>query len=358
MQGKSVAVGVGAGTVALASAALVQNALKSDVRGRVVIVGGGTAGISVAARLCRELKSPDVTIIEPSGSHAYQPGWTLVSSGVFPKDHFLREEGDLIPDKAKWIRSRVSGFEPEQNRVVTEDGRSVPYDYLVVCPGHQLDYGKIEGLDGQLGKNGLYSNYTGDGAVKTWEGIRDFKGGTAVFVEPAGPIKCGGAPQKIAYMADSHWRRAGVRERVYEMFVNGKPSIFGAPLYADALTQVMERKEIDTRFKHNMVSVDPAKKEATFAVSPEDSERLLPPRRRGRLRGVEDDTRVRGGAPRGDRQAGGDVPHRPGVAGGGLRRRVAPEDARRGRGGARRAARGGVPGRTHPRRALRPHREA
>lgn len=272
MQGKSVAVGIGAGTVAIASASLIQNALKSEVRGRVVIVGGGTAGISVAARLCRELKNPDVTIIEPSESHAYQPGWTLVSSGVFPKDHFVRKEEDLIPDKAKWVRARVAGFEPEQNRVVTGDGRPVPYDYLVVCPGHQLDYGKIEGLDGHLGKNGLYSNYTGDGATKTWEGIREFRGGTAIFVEPAGPIKCGGAPQKIAYMADSHWRRAGVREQVYEMFVNGKPSIFSAPLYADALTEVMKRKEIDTRFKHNLVSVDPEKKEATFAVSPEDSE--------------------------------------------------------------------------------------
>ncbi|AHY48255.1 Pyridine nucleotide-disulfide oxidoreductase (plasmid) [Rubrobacter radiotolerans] len=270
MQAKTLALGLGAGAVAVASA--VRQARKSAERGRIVVVGGGTGGLAVAARLCRELKEPDVTIIEPSEKHAYQPGWTLVSSGVFPKEHFIRSEGELIPDKAKWLRDRVVGFLPEENKLETESGRRVGYDYLVVCPGHQLDYGKIEGLDGHLGKNGLYSNYTGEGAEKTWEGIRNFRGGTALFVEPAGPIKCGGAPQKIAYMADSHWRRSGVRGNIYQMFLNGKPSIFSAPLYAEALTEVMERKEIDTRFKHNLVSVDAEKKEATFAVDSEDTE--------------------------------------------------------------------------------------
>jgi len=142
-----------------------------------------------------------------------------------------------------------------------------------VAAGHQLDYGKIEGLDGHLGSNGLYSNYTGDGAEKTWQGIKEFRGGTALFVEPSSPIKCGGAPQKIAYMADSHWRRNGVRERVDQKFVTGKPAIFSSPYYREALEGVMDRKGIQPLRGHDIFSVDPEKKEATFAVKTGDGQR-------------------------------------------------------------------------------------
>lgn len=270
MQTRKVTAGVGAGAGALAAAFAMRRACKPTARGRIVVVGGGTAGLDVASRLCRELRKPDVTIIEPSEKHAYQPGWTLVSSGVFGKDHFVRDEADFIPDRATWEKERVAGFEPEQNNVTLQSGRRIGYDYLIVAPGHQLDYDKIEGLDGHLGHDGLYSNYTGEGAESTWQGIRGFRGGTALFVEPASPIKCGGAPQKIAYMADSYWQRTGVRERIEERFVTGKPSIFSSPYYRQALEGVMERKDIQPVLGHDLVCVDPEKREATFSVTTGD----------------------------------------------------------------------------------------
>ena len=57
-----------------------------DRRHTVVIVGAGTAGITVAAQLKRKDKSLDVAIIEPSEDHFYQPIWTLVGGGVFEKE--------------------------------------------------------------------------------------------------------------------------------------------------------------------------------------------------------------------------------------------------------------------------------
>jgi sulfide:quinone oxidoreductase len=267
---KTLALAGGAVVGGIAVTRSVQQQRRNPLRARIVIVGGGTAGIDVAARLCRALGDPDVTIIDPATEHAYQPGWTLVAAGVFPREHFIRSEASLIPAAAKWVQERVGSFEPDANTVVLESGTRIGYDYLVVAAGHQLDYGKVDGVDGRVGRDGLYSNYTGDGAAATWQGIRSFRGGTAIFVEPKGAIKCGGAPQKIAYLAESYWRRHGIRDRVDERFVTGKPVIFGSAYYRPALEQVMRRKEITPILSHNLTAVDAGKKQATFATADGD----------------------------------------------------------------------------------------
>lgn len=57
---------------------------------RILILGGGTAGITVAARLRRAAARLDIGIVEPSESHFYQPLWTLVGAGVFPPEAIRR----------------------------------------------------------------------------------------------------------------------------------------------------------------------------------------------------------------------------------------------------------------------------
>ncbi len=47
-----------------------------------------------------------------------------------------------------------------------------------------------------------------------WREALVFKGGTALFTQPAMPIKCAGAPQKAMYLSADHWRRAGVLSRL------------------------------------------------------------------------------------------------------------------------------------------------
>ncbi|MCA8955881.1 MAG: NAD(P)/FAD-dependent oxidoreductase, partial [Planctomycetes bacterium] len=125
----------------------------------ILIVGGGSAGISVAARLRNADASLDIAIVEPSDKHYYQPIWTLVGGGVFAKEVSERDEADYIPKGTTWIRERATGFEPER-KLVHASGGEIGYDQLVVCAGIQLDWHKIKGLDGHLGKDGICSNYT------------------------------------------------------------------------------------------------------------------------------------------------------------------------------------------------------
>ncbi|HVB22475.1 MAG TPA: FAD/NAD(P)-binding oxidoreductase [Ktedonobacteraceae bacterium] len=231
---------------------------------RIVIIGGGSAGISVAARLFRALKRPDIAIIEPSEDHYYQPLWTLVGGGVFPKERTRRAEKKFIPHGTTWIKERVVEVCPGDNNVVTSGGRTVEYDYLVVAAGIQIDWGKIKGLEGHLRQGGLCTNYDYDQCEGTWETIRNFTGGDALFTQPSSGIKCAGAPQKIMYLADDHFRKAHVRDNTHITFISGTPAIFSVKEYAQVLNQVIKRKGIDTLFRHDLIEIRPDSHEAIF----------------------------------------------------------------------------------------------
>jgi sulfide:quinone oxidoreductase len=230
----------------------------------VLIVGGGTAGLSVAARL-RNLPAPlEVAIIEPSTKHYYQPLWTLVGAGVVPKQVTEREQADYIPRGATWIRDKVASFDPDANTVTTASGEIIGYEHLVVAAGIQLDWGAIEGLAGKVGTHGIVSNYSYATVDSTWEAIRTFKGGRALFSFPATPIKCAGAPQKIMYLAEHAFRRHGVRDKAEVVFASAGPRIFGVDKYREALERIIAERDIQTMFRHNLVAVDPEAKQAVL----------------------------------------------------------------------------------------------
>lgn len=231
---------------------------------QVVIVGGGTGGITVASRLRRELHGCDLAILEPSARHFYQPLWTLVGGGEVSKESTGRDEKSLIPPGAKWIQDAVTEFRPEENTLITREGRQVSYDFLVVAGGIQVDFDRIKGLPEALGKAGVCSNYSYQHVDKTWEFIRGFRGGTAIFTQPPAPFKCGGAPQKIAYLADDHFRKSGVRDKTRLIFASAAPNIFPVPHYQPSMEAVVKRKGIETLYQHNLVEIRAASQEAVF----------------------------------------------------------------------------------------------
>ncbi len=230
----------------------------------VVIIGGGTAGITVAAQLLQQDAAPKVTIVEPSKTHDYQPIWTLVGGGVFPREISRRAMADVIPRGATWIRDRVTAFNPEKNEVVTEGGKQLAYNELIVAPGIQLNWDAVKGLPDAINKGGVCSNYGYDKVSYTWETIQAFQGGNAVFTFPATPIKCAGAPQKIMWLAEETFRRRGIREQANVIYASATAGIFGVPKYAQALNKLVEARNVQTHYSKNLVEVRPDTREAVF----------------------------------------------------------------------------------------------
>jgi sulfide:quinone oxidoreductase len=232
---------------------------------RIVVAGGGTAGVAVAAKLCRKLDQPDLAIIEPSEHHYFQPQWTLVGGGVMPKEESRRPQRQVTPRKAAWIRDSVVAFDPAQNQVRLARGERIGYDYLVVAPGLQLNWTDVRGLTADMiGTQGICSNYLYEGCEGTWRTLQEFQGGTALFTMPPPPIKCAGAPQKIAYLADDHFRRRGIRDNARIVYAAGTPGIFSVKEFAKTLNEVIARKGIETLYSHKLVEIRAGEHQAVF----------------------------------------------------------------------------------------------
>lgn len=230
----------------------------------IVVVGGGTAGITVAAQLLRRDSGLSVAIIEPSAEHYYQPIWTLVGGGAIDRASSVRREADFIPANAEWLRDAVASFAPARNQLTTASGVVIGYDWLVVAAGIQINWDAVPGLRESIGRNGVCSNYSFDTVESTWETLRNFRGGTALFTHPNTTIKCGGAPQKACYLSEDYLRRHGLRDKSRVIYSTPWKNIFPVAKYRETLAGVVDRRNIETRFETHLTEVRGEKREAVL----------------------------------------------------------------------------------------------
>ncbi|MFD2564372.1 NAD(P)/FAD-dependent oxidoreductase [Aquimarina rubra] len=206
---------------------------------QILIIGGGTGGIMTAAQFLKKDKNLDIGVIEPSNTHYYQPAWTLVGAGTYDFDKTARPMSKVMPKGVAWIKDYTTGFDPENNSVSTKSSGNLTYDYLVVSPGLVMDTSLIEGLQEALDKGVVCSNYMDP--KHTWEVIKNFKGGNAVFTQPTTPIKCGGAPQKTAYLAADYFKKKGLLNKTNVVFATPGSVIFGVKPIRETLMKVIHR---------------------------------------------------------------------------------------------------------------------
>ncbi len=259
----------------------------SAVKAKILIVGGGLAGMSTAALFTNSLDNPDITVLEPTAtSTSYQPGQTLVGAGLWDASDVTYQRDDFVPSGVTLIKEKAVEFDPENNTVKTSGGKTLKYDYMVIAAGLKLDYARIQGLGLEgtitsrgddsavrkvIGKNGITSIYFGNGAADTWtemqKFIADAKSGKKVkgiFTHPNTPIKCGGAPKKIMYLTDARLREAGARDNAELTFYPNGSKMFGVKEYHDAIVNQFEARDMKWNYRHNLTGVDPVKKIATF----------------------------------------------------------------------------------------------
>lgn len=240
---------------------------------KVVVVGGGSGGLSVAnqiynrfKRAGKSLNPGDIAILDAAEYHYYQPGWTLAGAGLRPKSDFQQPLASLFPSYISHIPENVATFSPTTSSVTTSSGSKIGYESLVVAAGLKINWDAIPGLSQGLAdpKSGVSSIYSHDTCDKVWRDISNLQSGNAIFTQPAGVIKCAGAPQKIMWMAWDHYQKTGRGYDVKIDFVTGMPSMFSVKKYSDALNALRIERGIGADFQHNLVSIDAGSRRATF----------------------------------------------------------------------------------------------
>ena len=245
----------------------------------IVIAGSGLGGIAVANRLSRMLEGARITIVDRKEEHNYQPGYTLVATGVWPVDKVRDRNADFQPAGVEWVKDMVAGFDPAANAVITASGQRINYDFLVVATGVHLDYAQIEGMDvGAIGSNGLASVYPSPQAAQaTWAAMQAFtaKGGNAVMTLPATPLKCAGAPLKMSFMLRDRLLKAGTLGASKISFQSALGNVFGVKVVNDNVLARWKALGIDVEFSRKLTAIDIGARRATFA-SPEGEKQELP----------------------------------------------------------------------------------
>lgn len=247
----------------------------ADATHEVVIVGGGAAGIAVAASLLARSPGLDIAIVDPADIHYYQPGWTLVGGGVFDAATTARTMASVLPHGVRWIKSAVAAFEPDRDALVLDGCRVVRYRQLVVCCGLKLDWHGIDGLVETLGRHGVTSNYRYDLAPYTWQLVQQLHRGRALFTQPPMPIKCAGAPQKAMYLSADHWRRQGTLGAIDIQFCTAGAVLFGVADYVPALMAYVEAYRIGLNFGQTLIAVDGPGQRAVFRQANADGTTTL-----------------------------------------------------------------------------------
>jgi len=236
------------------------------ISGDIVVIGGGSAGIGLLASLLKRDPHLNITLIEPSDYHCYQPAWTLVGGGAYDVKKTRRPLADVLPNGVTWVQAAVTEVLPEAQTLVLDSGQRVTWNNLIVCPGLRLAWEKVEGLQDTLGQNGVTSNYSYEHAAYTWQLVQQLKGGKAIFTQPAMPIKCAGAPQKAMYLSCDHWRKQGHLKNIDVEFDLAGAALFGVATFVPPLMKYVEKYQARLAFNSNLVKVDGPARKAWFEV--------------------------------------------------------------------------------------------
>ncbi|KEO56472.1 NAD(P)/FAD-dependent oxidoreductase [Thioclava pacifica] len=268
--------GLAGGAAALSAMGAAKPATAAvQTNARIVIVGSGAAGTGLVNRLVQRLDGAQITIIDGRKQHYYQPGFTLIAAGLKQASYSVSNTADWHPSGVNWVEDYAAEIDPEAQRVTTQGGEKIEYDYLVVATGLKLNWAGIEGFElDQVGQNGIGAVYAGpEYAAKTWEAMDRFtdKGGVALFGRPATEMKCAGAPLKYTFLTDDYLRKKGTREDSQIIYAANNGGLFSVPVVNEKVKLLFGERGFETRTHHILTGIDAGTREAYFRTPEQHS---------------------------------------------------------------------------------------
>jgi sulfide:quinone oxidoreductase len=226
---------------------------------RIVVLGGGIGGTTVANRIQRLLSREveqgqvEISVVDKEGIHAYQPGYLMVVFDKMRPEETRQEESRLLHRSIRLVKEEVSKIDAAGKKLLLAGGRSLPYDILVIATGSVLHPELCPGF-----AEGAHSFYDLDNAVKLRDQLRQFSGGRIVVTVAGMPYKCPVAPLEVTFMLDDYLRSRGLRDKSEIHYTYPIPRVFGIETVAPVMQRLMTERGIQTHTPFNVQKVEAA----------------------------------------------------------------------------------------------------
>ncbi len=213
---------------------------------RIVILGGGTAGTMASNRLRKRLDPAEwaITVVDQNDAHVYQPGNLFVPFGIYQPADLVKPRRRFLPEGVELVLSEIDHVEPEKNRVVLADERTLPYDFLIIATGTSPRPDQTPGMIGPEWRTSIHEFYTLEGATALANTLADWQGGRMVVHIVDMPIKCPVAPLEFTFLADSYFTERAMRDRVEMVFVTPLDGAFTKPIASKHLGGILDDRKV------------------------------------------------------------------------------------------------------------------
>ena len=214
---------------------------------RLLILGAGTAGTMIANKLRKRLDRTDwdITVVDRDDVHPYQPGYLLLPFGVYSPDQLTRPRRKFLPKGVDFVIGEVDKVDAAANQVSLIDGRTLPYDYLVVASGTSPRPDQTPGMLGAEWRRSIFDFYSFEGTQALAEALKEFDHGRLVVHITDMPIKCPVAPLEFTFLAEAWLREKGLRDRVELVYVTPLSGAFTKPVASEHLGSMLDERKIN-----------------------------------------------------------------------------------------------------------------
>jgi len=214
---------------------------------RLLVLGAGTAGTMAINKLRPMLPESQwqITVVEPSDVHHYQPGYLFLPFGAYTPEETIEPTDRFIPDGVTRVRAEVDRVDADANVVHLVGGETLPYDYLVIASGTTPRPDQTPGMDDpEVWRKSVHEFYTFEGAMALREKLETWEGGRLVVHITEMPIKCPVAPLEFTFLADAYFAEKGMRDQVEIVYVTPLEGAFTKPVASQLLGHMLEDRKI------------------------------------------------------------------------------------------------------------------
>ena len=222
---------------------------------KLVILGAGTAGTMAANKLAKHLPDWQITMVDQQTTHFYQPGYLFIPFGAYTPDEVTKPTKKFVPEGVDLVTAAIEKVLPEENKVLLEGGKELPYHYLIIATGTTPRPDQTPGMEDGLREN-VHEFYTYDGTVALGEKLKTWAGGKLVVQICEMPIKCPVAPLEFTFLADAFFEEKGMRDAVDITYVTPLEGAFTKPVASQHLGGMLEQRNIHLEPDFMIESVD------------------------------------------------------------------------------------------------------